>query len=97
MCFAFCGKNGGTCRPGLGSAAWETPIGEVDLTGASGKTLKKIEAGGYGDMPPWGKGPSPGGIGGDRTRTMKNPLGTYLKNGFEKIDYFLSCEVEKGS
>jgi hypothetical protein len=94
LCIAFCGKNGGTCRPGLGSAQWETPIGEVQLEGESGATLKKIEEGGYGDMPPWGKGPSPGRISSDRTRTIKNPLGTYLKKDFEKIDYFIGCTID---
>jgi hypothetical protein len=69
LCFGFCGKRPGeTCRPGLGSAGWDTPIGHVVLEGDSGTTLKKIEAGGYGDMPPWGKGPDSWKISSDKTR-----------------------------
>ena len=67
MCIAFCGKKGqGDCG-GLGSQPWETPVGEIEEKYFP--ILEKLENGGYEDMPPWGKGPSPGSIAMDKTRT----------------------------
>jgi cyclophilin family peptidyl-prolyl cis-trans isomerase len=48
----------GFASGGLGQQPWETPIGEV-IEGT--KTIDALYKG-YGDMPPWGKGPDPGKI-----------------------------------
>jgi len=77
--FAFCKDCGG-----LGKAPWETPVGQIE--GAeSMKVLAAIEQSGYGDMPPWGKGPAP-------DRIESDSLGTYLKE-FPKLAYYKGCEL----
>ena len=75
----------GLATAGLGKMPWETPIGEV----VTGTDVVDALYTGYGDMPPWGKGPAPGKI--------EAPGGMeYLKTNFPKLDYFKDCAVVGG-
>lgn len=92
LCITLCGKvdHPSDCG-GIGHRPWEVPVGIIarDTLAA----IHRIEAGGYGDMPPWGKGPDPESIADDSTRTAENPLGTYLANDFANVDYFKDCSL----
>lgn len=68
---------------GLGSSPWETPFGEV-VDGM--ENVKNLYAG-YGDMPPWGKGPEQGPI--------RRKGSTYLEENFPLLDKFETCHVER--
>lgn len=68
---------------GLGNSLWETPIGEV-IDGMD--NVRKLYSG-YGDMPPWGKGPQQGPI--------RNLGASYIENDFPLLDSFLSCTVQR--
>lgn len=63
----------------LGREKWETPLGKVV------EGMETVEAlySGYGDMPPWGKGPVQGKI-------HNGP--SYIENEFPLLDRFISCE-----
>ncbi|CAB9499908.1 trans isomerase-like 3 [Seminavis robusta] len=66
----------------FGSNPWETPIGKV--TKGYDEVVAKFYAG-YGDMPPWGKGPQQQPI-------YDGPH--YIEDNFPKLDKFLTCKVE---
>ncbi|KAL9191019.1 hypothetical protein ACHAXT_000725 [Thalassiosira profunda] len=68
---------------GLGNSPWETPFGEV----AEGMEKVRNFYSGYGDMPPWGKGPEQGPI---RNRGSK-----YIEENFPLLDRFETCTVER--
>lgn len=68
----------------LGKEPWETPFGYV--TAESSATLNGLYKG-YGDMPPWGKGPE--------QEKVFNRGNTYLKENFPELDYLLECRVEE--
>lgn len=67
----------------LGTQLWETPIGTV----IEGMEHVRDFYGGYGDMPPWGKGPE--------QQKIRNRGKKYMKDNFPLIDSFLSCQVER--
>eukprot|EP00985_Skeletonema_marinoi_P029417 scaffold27801_cov219-Skeletonema_marinoi.AAC.9 len=67
----------------LGQSPWETPFGKVTSGLENVKNFYK----GYGDMPPWGKGPKQGPIykrGAD-----------YIKKDFPLLDNFETCSVQR--
>jgi len=67
----------------FGQNDWETPFGfvEGDLS-----VLSKIYSG-YGDMPPWGKGPD------SQLIYAENGYTDYLPKNFPKLDSISSCYV----
>ncbi|GGP26231.1 peptidylprolyl isomerase [Silvimonas amylolytica] len=68
---------------GLGEQPWETPFAQ--LTPASIQNTMAHLNTGYGDMPPWGKGPDP--------QKIAAADGTaYLKQNFPQLDYIKSCK-----
>eukprot|EP00416_Gambierdiscus_australes_P044188 CAMPEP_0171104522 /NCGR_PEP_ID=MMETSP0766_2-20121228/60814_1 /TAXON_ID=439317 /ORGANISM="Gambierdiscus australes, Strain CAWD 149" /LENGTH=210 /DNA_ID=CAMNT_0011565165 /DNA_START=21 /DNA_END=653 /DNA_ORIENTATION=+ len=79
--FISYGKN-----PGLGKSPWETPIGRV--TEQSMDVLAQIYTG-YGDMPPWGKGPDPA--------LIQRQGNDYVRKNFPKIDFLRSCKITEAS
>jgi len=66
----------------LGKEKWETPIGQV--TEGFEDVVKKFYS--YGDMPPWGKGPTQGKI-------HAGP--SYIEDNFPLTDKFMSCKVQR--
>jgi len=65
-----------------GKESWETPIGTV----IEGMDSVKKFYGGYGDMPPWGKGPEQGSI-------RKDGI-AYIEKSYPLMDKFETCFVE---
>jgi len=69
----------------FGENSWETPFGMLDGN-VEESALAKIYSG-YGDMPPWGKGP-------DSNRIYdKDGYTEYLPNDFPDLDYIDRCYV----
>lgn len=68
---------------GLGKSPWETPFGEV-VEGI--ENVRNLYSG-YGDMPPWGKGPEQGPI--------RNRGPSYIEENFTMLDKFETCTVKK--
>ncbi|KAL7462080.1 hypothetical protein ACHAXS_002481 [Conticribra weissflogii] len=68
----------------LGTSPWETPFGEV-VEGTQ-ETVRKLYSG-YGDMPPWGKGPEQGPI--------HSRGASYIEEDFPLLDKFETCSVER--
>lgn len=66
----------------LGQSPWETPIGY--LNEESLESLRRVYKG-YGDMPPWGSGPTPSALAAEGN--------TYLEHNFPNVDYIQSCDV----
>ena len=66
----------------LGKELWETPIGTV-VEGM--ETVRKLYSG-YGDMPPWGKGPE--------QPKINNRGEEYILENFPKLDKFIHCSVD---
>mmetsp|Transcript_20382 Transcript_20382/g.43692 ORF Transcript_20382/g.43692 Transcript_20382/m.43692 type:complete len:230 (-) Transcript_20382:230-919(-) len=66
---------------GLGNSPWETPFGEV----VEGMDNVRNLYSGYGDMPPWGKGPEQGPI--------RNRGSIYIEQNFALLDKFETCTV----
>lgn len=67
----------------LGTQKWETPVGKV-IEGMD--SVKKLYSG-YGDGPPFGKGPAQGKIQSGRR---------YIEENFPLLDCFKTCKVERG-
>uniref|UniRef100_A0A7S2MZS1 Peptidyl-prolyl cis-trans isomerase n=2 Tax=Helicotheca tamesis TaxID=374047 RepID=A0A7S2MZS1_9STRA len=67
----------------LGTMKWETPIGMV----TDGMENIRNLYSGYGDMPPWGKGPQQGPI---HQRGRK-----YIDEEFPLLDSFIKCSVHR--
>lgn len=65
----------------LGNEPWETPFGKVTEGYDTLDALYK----GYGDIPPFGKGPD--------QQKIHNRGNAYLRENFPLVDYILSCEV----
>jgi cyclophilin family peptidyl-prolyl cis-trans isomerase len=65
----------------LGKAPWEVPFGEV----TSGGDVLELFYTGYGDIPPFGKGPDQGKI--------HNRGNTYIRTEFPLIDFINSCSI----
>jgi cyclophilin family peptidyl-prolyl cis-trans isomerase len=70
----------------LGTSPWETPFGEV-IGDESLETARAFYQG-YGDMPPWGKGPQQGPI---------HQGSGYIEENFPKLDKFHTCTVKRVS
>ena len=69
----------------FGENSWETPFAVIDGD-VEKSALKKIYSG-YGDMPPWGKGP-------DSNRIYDvDGYTRYLPKNFPKLDYIDRCYV----
>jgi len=68
---------------GLGQSPWETPFGKVTSGLENVKNFYK----GYGDMPPWGKGPEQGPI--------HNRGASYILSEFPLLDKFETCSVQR--
>lgn len=68
---------------GLGNSPWETPFGEV----VEGMENVRNLCSGYGDMPPWGKGPQQGPI--------RNQGSSYIEENFSLLDKFETCTVKR--
>ena len=68
---------------GLGQSPWETPFGKV----TQGLDHVRNLYSGYGDMPPWGKGPEQGPI--------HNRGASYIESEFPLLDKFETCSVER--
>lgn len=91
MSFAGSGPNSRTSQlffaydraGGLGQSPWETPFGEV----VDGMDHVRNLYSGYGDMPPWGKGPQQGPI--------RNRGSSYIEEGFPLLDKFETCTVKR--
>lgn len=89
MSFAGSGPNSRTSQlfiaydgaGGLGTSPWETPFGEV-VVGM--ENVRNLYAG-YGDMPPWGKGPQQGPI--------RNRGSSYIEDDFPLLDKFETCTM----
>jgi cyclophilin family peptidyl-prolyl cis-trans isomerase len=71
----------------LGTSPWETPFGQV-ANEESLTTVRNLYSG-YGDMPPWGKGPEQGPI--------HNRGSVYIEENFPKLDKFHRCTVTRVS
>jgi hypothetical protein len=71
-------ENGG----GFGKELWETPVGKI----SSGMDVVHKFYSDYGDMPPWGKGPS--------QQKIHDGGEAYMVENFPLMDRFLSCTVE---
>lgn len=69
----------------FGENSWETPFGLLEGN-VEESALTKIYSG-YGDMPPWGKGPESSRIYDEDGYT------TYLPNAFPLLDYIERCYV----
>ena len=69
--------------PSLGRELWETPIGKV----VKGMENVRKFYDGYGDMPPWGKGPV--------QQKIRNRGASYMEEEFPLMDRFLECKIEK--
>lgn len=69
--------------PSLGRELWETPIGKV----AKGMENVRKFYDGYGDMPPWGKGPE--------QQQIIDRGASYMEEEFPLMDRFLECKIEK--
>jgi peptidyl-prolyl cis-trans isomerase A (cyclophilin A) len=67
----------------LGKEPWETPFGLV-IEGQS--TLDAVYKG-YGDIPPFGKGPN--------QQKIHNQGNQYIRTEFPNIDFIKSCELEE--
>mmetsp|Transcript_20477 Transcript_20477/g.19703 ORF Transcript_20477/g.19703 Transcript_20477/m.19703 type:complete len:274 (-) Transcript_20477:397-1218(-) len=67
---------------GLGTQLWETPIGTI----VQGFENVKNFYGGYGDMPPWGKGPT--------QQKIRHQGRKYMEENFPLTDSFLKCHVQ---
>lgn len=67
----------------LGTQKWETPLGKV----VEGMQNVRNLYSGYGDGPPFGKGPAQGKIHSGRR---------YIEENFPLLDYFKTCKVERG-
>ena len=67
----------------FGINAWETPFAIVNDVAQT----PVAQWHSYGDMPPWGKGPSPTQI------YHEDGYHTYLKNEFPEMDYLEECYV----
>ena len=67
----------------LGQSPWETPFGKVTSGLENVKNFYK----GYGDMPPWGKGPQQGPI--------HNRGASYIESDFPRLDKFEPCSVQR--
>lgn len=67
----------------FGTQLWETPIGRV----VKGMDAVHKFYSGYGDMPPWGKGPVQGNI-------RAEGIG-YMQENFPLTDAFLECQVHR--
>jgi len=65
----------------LGKELWETPIGKV----VEGMENVRSFYAGYGEMPPWGKGPE--------QNKIRNKGLAYMEEGFPKMDSFLECTL----
>jgi peptidyl-prolyl cis-trans isomerase A (cyclophilin A) len=65
----------------LGKSPWEVPFGEV----TSGGDVVDSWYTGYGDMPPWGKGPDQG--------KLHNRGNQYIRSEYPLIDFILDCSV----
>lgn len=68
----------------LGNSPWETPFGKVVEGGNVLDALYK----GYGDIPPFGKGPDQG--------KLFNQGNSYIRENFPLIDFLVSCEMASG-
>eukprot|EP00956_Cyclotella_meneghiniana_P010231 scaffold14139_cov74-Cyclotella_meneghiniana.AAC.3 len=69
----------------LGTSPWETPFGEI-IGQTSLDTVRSFYQG-YGDMPPWGKGPEQGPI--------HSRGSSYIEENFPKLDKFNKCSVRR--
>jgi hypothetical protein len=69
----------------FGTQLWETPVGLV-VKGMD--TVAKFYSG-YGDMPPWGKGPT--------QQDIRSQGISYIQENFPLIDSFLECKVKRSS
>lgn len=71
-------ENGG----GFGQELWETPVGKI----SSGMEAVNQFYSQYGDMPPWGKGPT--------QQKIHDGGEAYMLENFPLMDRFLTCSVE---
>mmetsp|Transcript_582 Transcript_582/g.900 ORF Transcript_582/g.900 Transcript_582/m.900 type:complete len:277 (-) Transcript_582:632-1462(-) len=69
-------------RQSFGTQRWETPVGKL----IDGMENVINFYSGYGDMPPWGKGPVQGKVHSGRS---------YIDENFPLIDHFERCTVER--
>jgi len=69
--------------PGLGKSDWEVPFGIV----TEGRETIDAWYTGYGDMPPWGKGPEQGKI--------HNRGNQYIHEEYPLTDFIKSCRILK--
>jgi hypothetical protein len=67
----------------LGTQSWETPVGKV-VQGI--ESIRNLYSG-YGDMPPWGKGPEQG--------LITNRGRKYIEEEYPLLDRFLHCSVKR--
>jgi hypothetical protein len=67
---------------GFGRELWETPVGKI----SSGMDVVHQFYSDYGDMPPWGKGPS--------QQKIHDGGEAYMVENFPLMDRFLTCTVE---
>jgi hypothetical protein len=67
----------------LGTQSWETPVGKV-VQGI--ESIRNLYSG-YGDMPPWGKGPQQG--------LITNKGRRYIEEEYPLLDRFLHCSVKR--
>ena len=67
----------------LGTQKWETPVGKM----VEGMENVRNLYSGYGDGPPFGKGPAQGKIHSGRR---------YIEENFPLLDHFKTCTVERG-
>jgi hypothetical protein len=67
---------------GFGTELWETPVGKI----SSGMDVVHQFYSDYGDMPPWGKGPS--------QQKIHDGGEAYMVENFPLMDRFLTCTVE---
>lgn len=65
----------------LGKSPWEVPFGKV----TSGGDVVDSWYTGYGDMPPWGKGPDQG--------KLHNRGNQYIRSEYPLIDFIIDCSV----
>ena len=69
----------------MGKEKWETPIGKV--IGGTMESAYSFYS--YGDMPPWGKGPT--------QQKIRNLGAAYIEEEFPKSDSFPECTVRRQS
>lgn len=72
-------ENGG----GFGRELWETPVGKVK----TGLEVVHHFYADYGDMPPWGKGPT--------QQSIHSGGEAYMLENFPLMDRFLECTVDR--